>query len=54
MALIKGIELYGLGRWADIAAALVPGRTGKQCQLRWKVTLNPDIKRGTWTAEEVL
>jgi myb proto-oncogene protein len=42
--------------WTAISA-LVPGRTRKQCQSRWKVVLDPSIDRanaskGKWTADE--
>jgi hypothetical protein len=42
------------------AAVFVPGRTNKQCQQRWKFTLDPSIDRsvpertGKWTEEEDL
>jgi hypothetical protein len=41
-----------MGNWAQIAP-LLPGRTRDQCRKRWENTLDPDIKAGTFTAEEV-
>lgn len=35
------------------AAALLPERTGKQCGDRWEESLNPAIKKGAFTEEEV-
>jgi hypothetical protein len=52
VSLLSGVAQFGR-RWARIATILLPGRTGFQCQIRWDKTLNPDIKAGTWTAEEV-
>jgi hypothetical protein len=50
--LIKGVAQFGRS-WTMLAAALLPGRTGPQCKVRWDNTLNPDTKAGTWTQEEV-
>lgn len=49
--LIDLVRKYGVCRWSYIASAL-PGRVGKQCRERWNNHLAPDIKRGSWTAEE--
>ena len=49
---MQGHAQYG-SRWADIASALLPGRTGPQCKQRWERTLDPNIKSGKWTKEEV-
>jgi myb proto-oncogene protein len=35
-----------------VVAALVPGRTQKQCRNRWVESLDPDINRGTCTVAE--
>ena len=37
--------------WASVADR-VPGRTSKQCRERWFNHLDPNIKRGNYTAEE--
>jgi hypothetical protein len=37
--------------WGRVAA-MVPGRTNKQCRHRWVKTLDPDISAGKWTPEE--
>jgi hypothetical protein len=41
----------GPANWARIAAIL-PGRSAKQCRERWHNHLNPNIKRENWTEEE--
>ena len=43
---------HGAGDWKSIGR-LLGGRTGVQCFTRWTKTLNPDIRRDAWTAEEV-
>lgn len=35
-----------------IISKLIPGRTPKQCRERWVSNLNPEIKKGDWSAEE--
>jgi hypothetical protein len=50
--LIRGVAQFGKRKWTKIAT-LLPDRTARQCMERLKNTLNPDIKAGTWTAEEV-
>jgi hypothetical protein len=50
------VQTHGGKNWNKIAA-LVPGRTKKQCWRRWKDVLNPSIalaagRKGTWTAVE--
>jgi myb proto-oncogene protein len=50
------VQTHGAKAWAEIAA-LVPGRTTKQCRCRWKDALNPSIggasgRTGKWTAVE--
>eukprot|EP00967_Tisochrysis_lutea_P062014 scaffold79524_cov24-Tisochrysis_lutea.AAC.3 len=41
----------GAHKWSMIAASL-PGRAGKQCRERWYNHLCPDVRKGSWTAEE--
>ena len=38
-------------KWASVAQA-VGTRNAKQCRERWHYNLNPEIKKGRWTAEE--
>jgi alkylhydroperoxidase/carboxymuconolactone decarboxylase family protein YurZ len=50
------VQIHGGKDWVAVAA-LVPGRTHKQCYKRWNDQLDPWIKRahgrtGTWTADE--
>ncbi|RKP07048.1 Homeodomain-like protein, partial [Thamnocephalis sphaerospora] len=37
--------------WVKVAA-LVPGRSPRQCNSRWDITLNPDVRHTSWTLEE--
>jgi myb proto-oncogene protein len=50
------VQTHGDKNWGAIAA-LVPGRTLKQCNSRWKAVLDPGIDRangrtGSWTEDE--
>ena len=47
------VQKYGdkTEKWAVIAAC-VPGRTNKNCRKRWFHSLDPSLKKGTWTEEE--
>jgi hypothetical protein len=49
--LIKGVELFGVGEWTQIAG-MIPGRTGKQCRERWIGQLSPEVSKRGWTPEE--
>eukprot|EP01016_Furgasonia_blochmanni_P050470 TRINITY_DN7804_c0_g1_i6.p1 TRINITY_DN7804_c0_g1~~TRINITY_DN7804_c0_g1_i6.p1 ORF type:complete len:844 (-),score=291.32 TRINITY_DN7804_c0_g1_i6:306-2837(-) len=49
--LISWVKKEGPTKWAQ-AAALIKGRSGKQCRERWYNNLNPDVKKGDWTEEE--
>jgi hypothetical protein len=54
--LIRAAGKYALTRWKAIAA-LIPGRTKRQCWNRWQHALDPSIVRisgraGTWLTEE--
>jgi hypothetical protein len=49
--LLKLMSTSQLKNWAGVAA-LVPGRTAKQCRERWSLSLDPSINRGPWTQEE--
>lgn len=37
--------------WHNVAA-LIPGRTNKDCRKRWHYTVAAGVTKGTWTAEE--
>jgi len=43
----------GVTRWSDIAN-LLPGRIGEQVKERWFNALDPSIKKGAWSSEEIL
>jgi hypothetical protein len=49
--LIAAIQEVGQSSWSEVAA-LVPGRTGKQCRERWLDKLSPDLLKDDWSAEE--
>jgi hypothetical protein len=54
--LIRAVEKFSVTRWKQIAA-LIPGRTKKQCWNRWQYALDPSVVRmtertGKWSAEE--
>ena len=38
-------------KWS-LCAEFISGRNGKQCRDRWFNTLNPNVVKGNWTAEE--
>nr|XP_043609730.1 transcription factor MYB64-like [Erigeron canadensis] len=50
--LIGLVNKYGDRKWSLIAGKMV-GRAGKQCRERWRNHLRPDIKKDTWSEEEV-
>jgi len=45
------VEALGPKRWSAIALE-VPGRTGKQCRLRWCNQIDPAIRHDAWTEQE--
>jgi len=45
------VGTVGATKWSKCAALLV-GRTGKNCRERWHNQLNPDIKKTPWSEEE--
>jgi hypothetical protein len=54
--LLHAAEKFSVSRWKQIAA-LIPGRTKKQCWNRWQYALDPSIVRmtertGKWSTEE--
>jgi hypothetical protein len=48
---VELVQKYGHKKWSSIARQL-HGRLGKQCRERWYNHLDPDIKKGGWTAKE--
>jgi len=49
--LLAAVEELGPKRWSAIAGS-VPGRSGKQCRLRWCNQIDPNIRHDSWSAEE--
>mmetsp|Transcript_5674 Transcript_5674/g.6506 ORF Transcript_5674/g.6506 Transcript_5674/m.6506 type:complete len:299 (-) Transcript_5674:249-1145(-) len=49
--LVKAVKKYKVTNWKAIAA-MVPGRTHIQCLQRWRKSLDPNVKKGRWTADE--
>ena len=47
----RAIKEVGFNNWS-VVAAMVPGRTGKQCRERWFGMLSPDLAKEDWTPEE--
>ena len=47
----RAVLEVGPKRWSAIALA-VPGRSGKQCRLRWCNQIDPGIKHESWTDKE--
>ena len=45
------VRKNGAARWSNVASHL-PGRAGKQCRERWFNHLCPEVKKGSWSAEE--
>lgn len=50
-SLVALVRLHGPRNWTSLASRM-PSRSGKQCRERWLNHLNPDIKKGAWTAAE--
>jgi len=47
----RAVDQLGPKRWSAIAAS-VPGRSGKQCRLRWCNQIDPSIKHDAWRESE--
>ena len=45
------VKENGPKKWSELATMLL-GRTAKQCRERWIESLDPNIKKGSWTPEE--
>ncbi|KAL6896841.1 hypothetical protein ACP4OV_007413 [Aristida adscensionis] len=54
LLLVNYIAAHGEGRWNALARCAGLRRTGKSCRLRWLNYLRPDLRRGSFTAEEQL
>ncbi|KDP40989.1 hypothetical protein JCGZ_03785 [Jatropha curcas] len=50
--LIKYITTYGHGSWSSVPKLAGLQRCGKSCRLRWINYLRPDLKRGSFSANE--
>ncbi|KAF9510630.1 hypothetical protein BS47DRAFT_1407510, partial [Hydnum rufescens UP504] len=48
----KAISEHGNRNWRAVAVTLSTNRTPAQCATRYRASLNPAIKRGSWTPEE--
>jgi hypothetical protein len=49
--LINWVQIHGPTKWAKCGAKIVT-RNGKQCFDRWTNSLDPNIKKGDWDADE--
>jgi hypothetical protein len=49
--LLEWIRMEGPYKWSQ-CSEFIQGRSGKQCRERWFNTLNPEVKKGGWSAEE--
>jgi len=49
--LLEWVRLEGATRWSH-CAEFITGRSGKQCRERWFNTLNPNVKKGSWSHQE--
>ncbi|XP_065858790.1 transcription factor MYB61-like [Euphorbia lathyris] len=50
--LIHFIQTHGLASWSSVPNLAGLERCGKSCRLRWINYLRPDLKRGSFTAQE--
>ncbi|KAL4449321.1 hypothetical protein ABPG74_015703 [Tetrahymena malaccensis] len=49
--LLDWVKANGPQKWS-LCSETIPGRSGKQCRERWFNNLNPNVKKGNWTADE--
>ena len=49
--LFDWVKRQGPTKWT-LCSEIIPGRSGKQCREHWNNSLNPDVKKGSWTSEE--
>ncbi|RUS30525.1 hypothetical protein BC938DRAFT_479282 [Jimgerdemannia flammicorona] len=56
-ALVDTIKAHGTKSWSLVSEEFtkITGvtRTGKQCRRRWRNSINPELAKGPWTAEEI-
>ncbi|KAF9040635.1 hypothetical protein BJ165DRAFT_1491235 [Panaeolus papilionaceus] len=50
--LLEAVEACGIDNWHVVAPLVSEHVTPSQCQNRWCRTVNPELRRGAWTAEE--
>ncbi|KDR83378.1 hypothetical protein GALMADRAFT_205382 [Galerina marginata CBS 339.88] len=50
--LVKAVQSCGIDNWQLVARNVSEYVTAGQCQGRWQKTLNPALRRRTWSAEE--
>ena len=50
--ILKGLLYKNANLSWQLVAEQIPGRTPSQCMYRWKMCLEPTIKKGKWTKEE--
>ncbi len=50
-AVVRAVAIYGLKAW-PVIAALVPGRTGKQCRERYHNHLDAAVSKEPWSVAE--
>lgn len=48
---IEWVKVHGPTSWTKLAET-IPGRIGKQCRERWHNSLDPNLKKSSWTPEE--
>ena len=51
--LIKWVKMNGPCNWTK-CSDFIKGRSGKQCREHWNNSLDPQLTKGQWTAEEDL
>ena len=49
--LSEWVKKHGATKWT-LCAEGIPGRSGKQCREHWNNSLNPEVKKGSWSCEE--
>ena len=51
LMLMEWVRKNGATNWSK-ATKVIRGRSGKQIRERWFNTLNPNVKKGEWSASE--
>ena len=49
--LIEAVGIYGTRNWIEVSKH-VPGRTAKQCRVRWVQSLDPNLSKEPFTSKE--